>query len=150
MTTYQPGDIVLVAFPFTGGASSKDRPALVLLDGGDADILAARVTTQPYQTPFDVRLSDWQQAGLLAPRSFGCTNRRRWPNRECAVGSVRSNQATVNKSRRCSNDFSLVGENMRSRRGVKPLLLREPSAGSRCAFFNVLLKSTWTNRSASY
>jgi mRNA interferase MazF len=41
MINYQPGDLVLVAFPFTGGGS-KVRPALVLLDTGDDDILVAR------------------------------------------------------------------------------------------------------------
>jgi mRNA interferase MazF len=67
MTNFQPGDIVLVAFPFSGGGQTKERPALVLLDSGDDDFVAARVTTQLYDTPFDVSLSRWKQAGLLAP-----------------------------------------------------------------------------------
>jgi mRNA interferase MazF len=67
MTTYQPGDILLVNFPFSGSAQRKARPALVVLDTGDADILVARVTTQGYQTPHDVPVTDWQKAGLLAP-----------------------------------------------------------------------------------
>ncbi len=29
MTVYQPGDLILVAFPFSSGASVKARPALV-------------------------------------------------------------------------------------------------------------------------
>jgi len=36
-------------------------------DTGDADVLLARVTTQSQNTPFDVTISDWKQAGLLAP-----------------------------------------------------------------------------------
>jgi mRNA interferase MazF len=64
---YQPGDIVLTAFPYAGGAQSKVRPALVLLDMGDADLLVARVTTQPHGTPYDVTLTGWRQAGLRAP-----------------------------------------------------------------------------------
>lgn len=67
MTTYQPGDVVLVAFPFTGSAQAKQRPALVPLDTGDADVILARITTQPYRTPHDVVIADWQGAGLLAP-----------------------------------------------------------------------------------
>jgi mRNA interferase MazF len=39
----------------------------VLLDAGDADLLVARVTTQPYGTRYDVPLLDWRAAGLLAP-----------------------------------------------------------------------------------
>ncbi len=66
-TNYQPGDLVLVDFPFTVGGPSKPRPALVILDTGDADVVLARVTTQAQSTPFDVSISDWQKAGLLAP-----------------------------------------------------------------------------------
>lgn len=66
-TNYQPGDLVLVTFPYAGGAQTKNRPALVILDVGDADIVVARVTTQSYQTSYDVPITDWQGAGLLAP-----------------------------------------------------------------------------------
>ena len=66
-TTYQPGDVVLVAFPFTGGAGAKRRPALVLNDDGGPDLLLARVTTRIYTTPFDVLVADWKPAGLVAP-----------------------------------------------------------------------------------
>ena len=40
---------------------------MVLLDSGDADVLVARVTTQPKQDDHDVTLSDWRNTGLLAP-----------------------------------------------------------------------------------
>jgi mRNA interferase MazF len=62
MTTYQSGDLLLVTFPMTAAGPGKPRPALVILDTGDADVVLARVTTQPHGSPFDV-----QQAGLLAP-----------------------------------------------------------------------------------
>jgi len=61
-----PGDLVLIAFPFSGGTQAKTRPAMVVLDGGDDDVVVARVTTQLHQTSFDVSLGDWQGAGLLA------------------------------------------------------------------------------------
>lgn len=66
-TSYRPGDLVLVAFPYTGGTQTRSRPALVLLDTGDLDVVLARVTTQHHQTPYDVVIGDWRGAGLLAP-----------------------------------------------------------------------------------
>jgi mRNA interferase MazF len=45
----------------------KRRPALVLLDTGDSDVLVARITGQLTQTQFDVELQEWQQAGLRLP-----------------------------------------------------------------------------------
>jgi mRNA interferase MazF len=67
MTRYQPGDLVLVAFPFGGSSQTKDRPALVIVDTGDADFVLARVTTQQHATTYDVPITEWQAAGLLAP-----------------------------------------------------------------------------------
>jgi mRNA interferase MazF len=67
MTNYQLGDLVLVAFPHTGKTRTKNRPALVVLDTGDADVVVARVTTQLYQTSHDILIMDWPGAGLLAP-----------------------------------------------------------------------------------
>jgi len=67
MATFQPGEAVLILFPFTDGAGARQRPALVLMDSGDADLLLARVTTQPCQTAFDCPLVDWAEAGLKAP-----------------------------------------------------------------------------------
>src|SRR5437867_12594286 len=67
MTTYRRGDFVLVGFPFSSGGQAKNRPALVVLDTGDADVVVARVTTQPHSSASDVVVVDWQAAGLLAP-----------------------------------------------------------------------------------
>jgi mRNA interferase MazF len=67
MTNYQVGDLVLVDFPFTVSGPGKARPALVILDTGDADVVLARVTMQAQTTAWDVVISDWQQAGLLSP-----------------------------------------------------------------------------------
>jgi mRNA interferase MazF len=66
-TSYHAGDVLLVDFPFTVSGPGKPRPALVILDTGDVDVLLARVTTQSRATPYDVTLAGWQQAGLLAP-----------------------------------------------------------------------------------
>jgi mRNA interferase MazF len=67
MTTYQTGDLLLVDFPMTTSGPAKPRPALVVLDTGDADVMLARVTTQSRNTPFDVPIADWKKSGLLAP-----------------------------------------------------------------------------------
>src|SRR6266851_5816059 len=65
MQNYQSGEVLLLLFPFADATGARWRPALVLLDTGDADIVVARVTSQIVQTVFDVELVEWQQAGLL-------------------------------------------------------------------------------------
>jgi mRNA interferase MazF len=67
MPTYSFGEVLLLSFPFSNAASVKRRPALVLLDIGDDDVLVARITGQLTQTQFDVELQEWQQAGLRLP-----------------------------------------------------------------------------------
>ncbi|NJL47774.1 MAG: type II toxin-antitoxin system PemK/MazF family toxin [Leptolyngbyaceae cyanobacterium SM2_5_2] len=67
MDIFQPGDVVLLTFPFTDAVGQKRRPALVLIDTGDPDIVVARITSQPYSTAFDILLTHWQSADLLVP-----------------------------------------------------------------------------------
>ena len=67
MESYRRGDIVLLVFPFTRLQRQSKRPALVLLDTGDADIVAARITSQSARTRFDLEITGWQEAGLLLP-----------------------------------------------------------------------------------
>ena len=66
-TNYKPGDIVLVDFPFASGGQTRRRPAVILLDTGDADVLVARVTSQSRQDTFDVEVKDWKGAALFLP-----------------------------------------------------------------------------------
>ena len=61
------GDIVLLKFPFTDGKSYKRRPALVINDYNDGDIIVCRITSQIYETPNDVNINDWQKSGLRLP-----------------------------------------------------------------------------------
>jgi len=67
MIDYKLGEVVLIAFPYTNGTGSKKRPALVLYDAGDPDILVARITSQTVLTKDDIVLNDWAEAGLLVP-----------------------------------------------------------------------------------
>ena len=64
---YRPGEVVLLSFPFADAVKAKRRPALVLLDVGDKDIVVARITSHITRGVFDVELIEWQQAGLLLP-----------------------------------------------------------------------------------
>ncbi|HEX5103519.1 MAG TPA: type II toxin-antitoxin system PemK/MazF family toxin [Pirellulaceae bacterium] len=66
MTTYAPGEIVLVDFPFVSGAAAALRPALVVLDTGDSDVVLARITTKSHTSGHDVAIADWRGAGLRA------------------------------------------------------------------------------------
>lgn len=66
MTTYNFGDIVLVGFPHTDLQGISKRPAIVLYDSGDQDVLVARITTQQYTTEADYKIADWKKCGLLA------------------------------------------------------------------------------------
>jgi mRNA interferase MazF len=66
MTAYSFGDIILIGFPHTDMQGISKRPALVLYDGGDDDIVVARITTQEYSTATDHKLIDWKDSGLLA------------------------------------------------------------------------------------
>ena len=67
MATYSPGEIVLLEFPLADASATRRRPAIVLLDTGDSDFVAARVTSQSARDSFDVELNDWRESGLLLP-----------------------------------------------------------------------------------
>ena len=66
MTTYNFGDIVLIGFPYTDLQGVSKRPAIVLYDSGDQDVLVARITTQEYLSGVDYKIIGWKNAGLLA------------------------------------------------------------------------------------
>jgi len=63
MTNYNFGEIVLVEFPQMN--ITKKRPALVMLDIGDADVVLAPITTTPRTGQGDYELQTWQTSGLL-------------------------------------------------------------------------------------
>jgi mRNA-degrading endonuclease toxin of MazEF toxin-antitoxin module len=58
------GSLVLIRVPFVQTGGSKIRPAMVVFDCGDADFVAASITSQKAGSACDVELNDWLSAGL--------------------------------------------------------------------------------------
>lgn len=58
MINYSPGDIVIIGFPQTDLEIISKRPALVIYDEGDDDIVAARITSQKYNLDTDYKIED--------------------------------------------------------------------------------------------
>ena len=65
MTSYEFGEIVLVNFYQSSSADRKKRPALVILDIGDADIVLAPITTKERTGQGNYKITDWQVSSLL-------------------------------------------------------------------------------------
>ncbi len=70
MTTCNPGDVVLVRYPFTDLAATKQRPAVVLSSPAyqriHNDVAVIALTSQP-QSDDQLQLQQWEQAGLPKP-----------------------------------------------------------------------------------
>lgn len=67
MVKFSFGDIVLLQFPFTAGKHFKRRPALVINDLNDGDIIVCRITSQIHKTKNDVFIDDLVHTGLKLP-----------------------------------------------------------------------------------
>jgi len=67
MNKIETGCIVLLRFPFTDGIGFKRRPALVLKDCEDEDVLVCRITSKIYKSKYDIYLNDWLKFGLKLP-----------------------------------------------------------------------------------
>jgi hypothetical protein len=67
------GEIYICLFPFTSGAISKPRPALVLFDMG-ADEVICRITSAGRAGALEVPITDWAAAGLASPRLLVSTD----------------------------------------------------------------------------
>jgi len=71
MTICKQGDVLLVPFPFTNQSGSKQRPAVVVssetYNRTHPDIILAPITSQIKHIPDEVKLMNWQIAGLLKP-----------------------------------------------------------------------------------
>ena len=64
---YKFGDVISVKFPQSGRQDTKRRPAVVVLDIGDADVVVVPVTSVPRTLAGDHALTDWSHAGLIKP-----------------------------------------------------------------------------------
>jgi mRNA interferase MazF len=69
MTHYRFGEVVLVVFPFSEIRQEKKRPALVILDIGDKDVVLAPITTVERLGLGDCKLKIWSASGLLQASS---------------------------------------------------------------------------------
>ena len=58
------GDIVLLKFPFTDSNTFKKRPALIINDFNDGDIVVCRITSRIYKTSYDIYIDNWENTGL--------------------------------------------------------------------------------------
>lgn len=67
MIQYSFGEIVVLPFSYTDLRSEKRRPAIVLLDADDGDVLVARITSKKNLSPFEVAIENWDSVGLLVP-----------------------------------------------------------------------------------
>jgi len=65
--SYELGTVLLIRFPYSHQNLSKQRPAVVILDTGDDDVVVVPVTSRERKGPGDYRLRDWSEAGLLRP-----------------------------------------------------------------------------------
>src|SRR5438067_7579368 len=67
MTSYEFGDVVLVYFPQLGTAARKQRPGIVVLDIGDADLVIAPVTSKVRSQTGDLSITSLPGTGLVRP-----------------------------------------------------------------------------------
>ena len=67
MLSYSLGEVVVLPFSYTDLQSEKRRPALLLLDSDDGDILVSRITSKKYDTAYDFSIVSWKEVGLLVP-----------------------------------------------------------------------------------
>src|SRR5438552_14289081 len=62
--TLRAGEVVLIRIDFHQTPGGKLRPAVVLLDSGDDDFVAAPITSRQRASDFDVAIDRWSEAGL--------------------------------------------------------------------------------------
>jgi mRNA-degrading endonuclease toxin of MazEF toxin-antitoxin module len=68
--TLRLGEVVLIRMQFHEATGAKVRPAVVLLDTGDSDFVAAPVTSHARNSEFDLAIGEWRAAGLNVASSI--------------------------------------------------------------------------------
>ncbi|HZK77059.1 MAG TPA: hypothetical protein VFD13_09140 [Candidatus Kapabacteria bacterium] len=59
MSSFRLGEVLILPFSYTDLHSRRRRPALVLVDAGDEDVLVAKITTKEYHSTYDLKLDHW-------------------------------------------------------------------------------------------
>jgi hypothetical protein len=73
MTSFKPGDVVLVSIPFTDQSGAKKRPGVVVSSEAyntrTPDVIILPITSQIRRTMVfgEFTIAEWQAAGLLKP-----------------------------------------------------------------------------------
>jgi mRNA interferase MazF len=67
MTSYDFGEVVLIHFPQSGLTARKQRPGIIVLDIGDADLVVAPVTSKARTQAGDLQVADLNGTGLIRP-----------------------------------------------------------------------------------
>ena len=73
MTVFNPGDVVLLSYPFGEGAGVRKRPALVISSSAfnqeTGEVVIAQITSRvsPPARAGDYNIVDWREAKLLRP-----------------------------------------------------------------------------------
>jgi mRNA interferase MazF len=70
MREYKFGEVVLLSFPYTDSNAFKKRPAMIILDTEDDDVIVSRITSKINSSKYDCEIKDWKKAGLLFPSSI--------------------------------------------------------------------------------
>lgn len=55
---YKKGDIILVKYPFTNLIEFKVRPAVILRDQSDNDVIVLPISTTMYKQKYDLRIDN--------------------------------------------------------------------------------------------
>ena len=63
----ESGTIILLRFPFSDRIGFKRRPALVLKDFEDGDLIVCRITSKIYRSKYDIYIDNWSHFGLRLP-----------------------------------------------------------------------------------
>ena len=78
MTVYEPGDVVLVPYPFGERAGGRKRPALVIspteFNETTSELIIAQITSRLSgdPRPGDYTIENWKDANLPRPAKVRC------------------------------------------------------------------------------